>query len=544
MTMKPAWKTAAVALFTVAFLFGGLFGDRLLAITDETRAAMRDYTELLSVVHDGSGSEVKYSDLVSASIQGMLRTLDPHSSYLPPDSYETMRERQQSSFYGLGILVGRRNGQLTVITPIEGTPASRLGIRAGDIISRIEDEPTEAMTINEAVRKLKGPKGTQVRIHIVRSSLDEPLELTITRDEIPQNSVRYTYMLDETTGYLALVDFNRGTGDEMAQAIEDLKQAGMERLLLDLRFNGGGLLDQAIEVADLFLPSGASIVETRGRARGADEKYGADSDTPDVDLPVVALVNGSTASAAEILAGAIQDHDIGLVAGSSTWGKGLVQTVYSLSYGSGIALTTAKYYTPSGRLIQRDYSSWYDYHTRANVGENGDTAAGEDGEQVASAEVFFTDLGREVFGGGGITPDVQIEAPEAPQIAQRLAGRNAFFDFAVDYANRGLVDSESWSPPENLSQIFADWVVERDLLPAEEVEDALADAEVASYLSNHLHAEIIGASFGLEARHKILARTDPQIQEAIDLFGPASELQAERRRLGDRSQELTLSPRG
>lgn len=365
--MRPRWRTLALVLLVAGPLCGALLGDRLLAVSGDARDNLKRYTSLIETARARYGGDVTYKDLVFASIQGMLRGLDPHTNFLSPDAFSSMREKQQASFYGLGILVGMRGGRVTVIAPIDGTPASRLGIRAGDIIHRVEGEPTEKLSLDEVVSRLKGPKDTQVNITILRAGFDEPLELTVTRAEIPQTTVRYAYMLEPGTGYISISDFNRATGDEVARAIEKLRGEGMERLLVDLRNNGGGLLDQAVAVADQFLPAGATIVETRGRVRDSVQGFAADGQRSPVDVPVVVLVNGGTASAAEILSGAIQDHDVGLVVGTPTWGKGLVQTVYNLSYGAGLALTTARYYTPSGRLIQRDYTSYFDYYARTDL---------------------------------------------------------------------------------------------------------------------------------------------------------------------------------
>ncbi|MGB6992943.1 MAG: S41 family peptidase, partial [Thermoanaerobaculia bacterium] len=444
--MRRSWKIAAIALFALSLVLGGFFGDRLLALDKEAREQLHLFTELLAVAQEAYGGEVTYRDLVVSSIDGMVRTLDPHTTFLTADAYSGMRDRQQSSFYGLGILVGMRNGQLTVITPIDGTPAWRLGIRAGDVITAIEGEPTEMMNINEAVRRLKGPKDTEVQITIARPGLDEePFDLTVVRDEIPQNTVRYAYMLTPTVGYMAISDFNRGTGVEVEETLAELEAQGMESLLLDLRGNGGGLLDQAIAVVELFVPKGSKIVETRGRTRESFQEYDARDGNRLSELPLVVLVGENTASAAEILAGAIQDHDIGLIVGNPTWGKGLVQTVYSLSYGAGLALTTAKYYTPSGRLIQRDYSSWFDYATHSNgtqVAEEGEELGENDG--VVAVEAYLTDLGREVYGGGGITPDVKVEPDEVSTFAQFLLSRNALFDFAVEWANNHPIEEATW----------------------------------------------------------------------------------------------------
>ncbi|MFQ5350219.1 MAG: S41 family peptidase, partial [Thermoanaerobaculia bacterium] len=350
--MSAGWRRVGLVLFLIALLGGGLLGERLLAFTDQARATLRTFTELVSLAHDRYGEEIAYSDLVESSIQGMLQALDPHTSYLSASAYSTMRDRQESTFSGLGILVGMRSGRLTVITPIEGTPASRLGLRAGDHINSIEGETTETMGLDDAVRRLKGPKGTRVTITVLRSGFEQPLEFTITRDEIPQTTVRYAYMLEPGTGYLYVTDFNRGTGREVAEAIARLKEQGMERLLLDLRGNGGGLLDQAIAVSDQFLPENAKIVETRGRTRDSFQEYRATDNYPELDLPVVVLVSEGSASASEIVAGALQDHRRAIVMGTKSFGKGSVQTIIPLAGHGAMRLTTARYFTPSGRSIQ------------------------------------------------------------------------------------------------------------------------------------------------------------------------------------------------
>jgi len=529
--VRKAWKISASVLFTVTLLLGGLFGDRLLAFNREAREVLRLYTELLEVAHERYGDRVSYGDLVDASIEGMVRTLDPHTSYLSAEAYSSMKDRQQSSFFGLGILVGTRNGQITVITPIEGTPASRMGLRAGDVITHIEGESTEGMNINDAVRQLKGPKGTEVTITLARPGLDEPIEVTIVRDEIPQISVRYAYMITPDTGYLSIDDFNRGTAHEVREAILSLREQGMQRLLVDLRRNGGGLLDQAIAVVEQFVPESAKVVETRGRTRDSRQEYYASNDRAKLDLPMVVLVGEGTASAAEIFAGAIQDHDIGLVVGTQTWGKGLVQTVYSLSYGAGLALTTAKYYTPSGRLIQRDYSSWFDYSTHSNGFVPAEIGQQESIAEEDPVEAFLTDLGRKVYGGGGITPDVMVEPEEMSTSLQRLLARNTFFDFAVSYANRSPIGSHDWKPTEEILVQYRDWLEEKEVVTATEWDEMMADPSMAENVKRYLHAEIFNAAFGIEARYEIIATGDTQIQRALSVFDEAKELLARRQAL-------------
>jgi len=521
--MKRSFRLTAVVLFTLALVLGGLVGDRVLALTDEARDNLRVYTELINAAHDHYGVPVSYRDLVFASVQGMLRTLDPHTSFLPPDAYGSMREKQQTSFYGLGILVGLRDGQLTVISPVEGAPAARQGIQAGDVISTIEGEPTQSLTLDEAVQKLKGPKGTQVKLTIVRRGLDKPLALSVPRAEIPQTTVRASYMIDKDTGYVELSEFARGSGREVADAIEKLRAKGMKRLVFDLRNNGGGLLDQAIDISDQFLPAGSLIVETRGRTRDSVQEFRADGKYPALNLPVVVLVNEGTASAAEIVSGALQDHDMALVAGEASWGKGLVQTVYNLSYGSGLALTTAKYYTPSGRLIQRDYTSYFDYYTHAGAGPP------KPGAQ--HVQLYQTDLGRKVYGGGGITPDVDVADEKLSPFEQFLFARNAFFDYAIDYKAHHPVPSEDWQPPAGLLDDFRAYVTKEKIATPQEIQEGFAKADVRDYVLLQLRAEIVSSAFGQEARSRILTSADKQVKTAMTLFPRAAQMLAQRQSL-------------
>ncbi len=528
--MKRSWRNVGLVLFAVALLVGTLVGGRLQALGNDTRESLRLYTELVDVAQQRYGGEVSYRDLVFASIQGMIRTLDPHTSFLPPQAYSGMRERQQSSFYGLGIVVSMRNDQLTVITPIEGTPAAQVGLRAGDVISGIEGESTDKMTLDEAVDKLKGPKGTKVHITVARRGLDEPLELTVTRAEIPQNTVRQAYMLEPGTGYLQISDFNRATGREVAEALDKLRGEGMQRLVLDLRNNGGGLLDQAILVSDQFLPEGAKIVETKGRTRDSFQTYRATDRYPELGMPVVVLVNRGTASAAEILAGAIQDHDVGIVVGTPTWGKGLVQTLYNLSYGAGLALTTAKYYTPSGRLIQRDYTSFFDY-LNYDPDTGATTEPGEDGKPLVETPhgtVYYTDVGRKVYGGGGITPDVYADLPDLSDFSQYLLAHNAFFDYAVDFENRHPVTDRDWQPPADLLDRFDGWLVDQDVADRKRIDEGFADAATRDFARLQIQAEIYNAAFGQEARHRVISHGDHQIAIALGQFDRARELLASR----------------
>ncbi|HVS13099.1 MAG TPA: S41 family peptidase [Thermoanaerobaculia bacterium] len=518
--MKKSWRILATLLFAAALLIGGSLGDDLVAMNDEMQIRVQQYTDLIQVAKARYGKDVTFRDLVYASIHGMLRGLDPHTSFLSREAYAQMRERQQSSFYGLGIWVGMRNGQLTVITPIPGTPAHQMGMRSGDIISKIDGEPTDSMDVDDAISKLKGPKDTTVVVTLVRPGLDEPLDLEVTRAEIPQNTVRHAYMIAPGTGYLSIFDFSRSTGGEVARGLEKLRQAGMERLILDLRGNGGGLLDQAIEVADQFVPENSTIVETRGRIRSSFSKLTSSGTYRELGLPLIVLVNGGSASASEILAGAIQDHDVGLIVGEPTWGKGLVQTVYNLQHGdAGLAITTARYYTPSGRLIQRDYASYWDYYTSYDS-----HTSVADLEQKNGEHVYYTDLGRKVYGGGGIIPDVQVDPKEIDQLLVRLNARSAIFTYSLEWANDHPVADTSWQPPEEMIQGFRTWIVDQGYADADEAARAFADPEVATYVRNRMRYEIFNSLFGLEEGHQALSEIDEQIQKAFALFDEATAL--------------------
>ena len=550
--MKKPWRNLALVLFVAAVLVGGVAGGNLLAVASGEFAPVREYTDLVEAAHAHYAvPDVAYRDLIYASIGGMLRSLDPHTSFLPPVAYDSMRERQQSSFYGLGIYVGTRNGRLTVISPIEGTPGYKKGIRAGDIIHLINGEPTDEMSPNEAIRNLKGPKGTDVTVTLLRPGLDEPLVVTVTRAEIPQETVRHVHMLKPDIGFVWVTDFSRSTGGELERALADLREQGMERLILDLRGNGGGLLDQAIEVSDQFVPPGSTIVETRGRIDSSHQTFTSTGRHEPLGLPTVVLVDSGSASASEIVSGAIQDHDIGLVVGVSTWGKGLVQTVYELSYGAGLALTTARYYTPAGRLIQRDYSSYWDYYTEYDVnGSNGEDEA-EDGvllppelpievfeerSQAADGEtraesssqeerpVFYTDLGREVFGGGGVTPDYVVELNRPPGLILRLQTHSAFHRFPFEVGNWEDIESTDWKVPDESMVQFWAWVVEEEFATAEELEETLEDPEVERYARVRLRYEIFNTAFGLTEGFMAGAELDNQLARALELLDEAEDL--------------------
>lgn len=359
-------------------------------------------------------------DLVAASLQGMLGHLDPHSSYYTPDMFKELMEDQEGHFYGLGMQVAKpaATSPVLVVQPIPDTPAARAGLRSGDLILEIEGHPTSQMTIREAVRKLKGPLGTPVSITIGRGTAP-PQTMTLKRAPIPKYTVAFSLILGGGTGYIKLNTFGQRTVDEVTSSINGLLAKGAKSLIFDLRENPGGSLPAAVGTASLFLKKGQEVLSVRGRRADMVRRYYAEEDGPFLDLPLVVLINQGSASASEIVAGALQDHDRATVVGERSWGKGLVQTVTPLDRGAA-AITTARYYTPSGRCIQRDFTSYDAYFYP------------EDAEQTNAAPAgpaVHTDNGRSVYGGGGIEPDVPVTPYKLPELAVRLEQRRSYLDF-------------------------------------------------------------------------------------------------------------------
>jgi carboxyl-terminal processing protease len=503
-----------LAFVVAGSLAGGLIGGRTATIPERTSEQLNTYTHLLSVIQARAAEPAEPKALIEGSIRGMLRTLDPHSNYLDPDDYKSMLEEQQGSFSGLGIVISKpsQDKPLTVISPLEGTPAWNAGIRAGDVISQIEGVDTLDMTIDDALRRLKGPKGTRVTITVTRPGYGEVLHFTITRDEIPTNSIRQAFLIRPGTGFIKIENFTRTTDRELEDKIRALQKQGMTRLILDLRRNPGGLLEQAVRVADRFLGKGQMIVYTQGRISGSDQEYRSTGTGNRTELPLVVLVDKYSASASEIVAGAIQDHDRGLIVGTTTWGKGLVQTVYPLSHDAALALTTARYYTPSGRLIQRDYTSVEDYLLH------------EEGEEQlvnATKEVRKTDAGRTVYGGGGIRPDVIVDLDPTSKFVDQLERGQFFFHFAVEYNARHKGVAKSFEVTPAILEEFRDFLEQRKVTWTPQ--DFEADRE---RLRSEIKEAVVSALFGLEEYYKVYAESDRQIQRALELFPEAQQLAA------------------
>jgi len=464
----------------------------------------------------------------------MLQTLDPHSSFMDPRSYAQMRERQEGRYYGLGISIQILDGEITVASMFEGSPAYQKGLRRGDVIGRIEGQDTKGWTTDQAVRQLRGPRGTPVRIAIRRAGYDNLIDLDVVRDEIHIPTVRAAFMIDASTGYVLLGDFGENTDQELGRALRDLTTRGMRRLVFDLRNNPGGALDQAIRVSNRFLPRGDLIVYTRGRVPNSDQDYRATQASDYLSVPMIALVNRNSASASEIVSGALQDHDRALIVGETTFGKALVQSVYRVSGGAGVAVTTARYYTPSGRLIQRPWDGTFDEYLTYTLREQ-DPARSHRPEDLK-----FTDGGRRVYSGGGVEPDRRFDGPvegfNPTRFGRTLFARNLFDTYAQRFSRAG--DRRITATPSGqLRELAPDFQVtdemvaefkqhvQKSRLPIDEA----AWQQDLAFIRAMIRFEIDVDLFGVEAARRNLSREDPQLRYAVTLFPEAETLM----RLGD-----------
>ncbi len=525
--MKQARRVVWFLLLTVLVcaLLGGIYGRRVEATTSggddsDVRTSFEEFSKIYYVV------EQNYSDPVDpdravfgptnsslGAIPGMLRTLDPHSNFFDPRAYAQLREDQEGKYYGVGMQIQARPGKMgklvtVVVTPIPGSPAFRAGLRPGDIIAKVDGKITEGLNTSQVAEMLKGPKGTIVHVTISREGYDEPLEFTITRDEISQHSVDDAFKMGPGIGYIHISKFNETTNDELTEALKKLDEKNLQGLILDLRGNPGGLLQEAVQVSDHFLEKHQLIVYHYGRNSGEKRYYAQKGDNGN-EYPIVVLINRLTASAAEIVTGALQDHDRALVMGEPSFGKGLVQTVYPLSERTGLALTTARYYTPSGRLIQRVYSnvSLYDYYYHP------------DHTSTSHTEVRLTDGGREVYGGGGITPDIRIPDPKLTPPQELLLQHGAFFNFGKYYLGvHKTIPRDFQVTSETIEEFKAFLAREKIQLSEQDLKDSL------DFIKNRIRIQLVAAIYGEIEADRIGIENDYQVQKALESMPQAKEL--------------------
>ncbi|MFH1845684.1 MAG: S41 family peptidase [bacterium] len=478
--------------------------------------------------------EIDPETVLEAGIAGMLEELDEHSQYLPPQVYEDLMLSTEGEFGGLGISINIRDHYPTVVSPIEGTPAYYMGIQGGDQIVTIEGESTYDFTSQDAVELLRGPPGTKVTIEIAREGVDKPMPFTITRDIIKVESVPYAFMIDDI-GYIRVQRFSRTTADELEAKLNELSERNPRGLILDLRFNPGGLLDAAKEVSELFLEKNKLLVFTKGRLQSQNASfYSEPSGQVYNQVPMVVLVNGSSASASEIVAAALQDHDSALVVGKTTFGKGSVQTVYRLSENQALKLTTARYYTPSGRSIHKD---------RLTNEETGEEVAVDDGADDPDTELepadtemprfkketFRTDQGRVIYGGGGITPDIEIDQALLEDFEVALERDGALFSYASYYAARHEVPADFVADDVVMAD-FQQYLSERENIEEYlgvfdlSLSDSLYQANT-DYIRWGIRRELMRRQQGPQAAYEVAIEADKQLHEALALFDRATSLE-------------------
>jgi carboxyl-terminal processing protease len=513
-----------IGVLVISAVLGGIYGPSVRATPTDVNSlqdSVKSFTHVLSIVQKDYAIPVDADHAIySGAIPGMLRVLDPHSSFFDPRAYANLREDQRGRYYGVGMTIVPRDNYTYVLSPMPASPAYRAGIRPGDVIMAVDGKSTEGLSSSEVADMLKGPKGTVVHISMKRVGYNENLTFTVTRDEIPKHSVDLDFEVKPGIGYIKLSGFNETTDTELATALKDLDATKLDGIVLDLRGNPGGLLNEAVAVSDMFLDKNQLIVSHHGRA-SAERRYYAVRGNRGVTMPLVVLVNGGSASASEIVTGSIQDHDRGLVVGEQSFGKGLVQTVSGLSENTGLALTTARYYTPSGRLIQRDYKdiSLYDYlYNHKNP---------------PPTEVKLTDSGRQVTGGGGITPDIAVQPAKLNPFQETLLRREVFFayqggvgGFTTYFLGTKPEITKDFVPRDAALKAF------RAYLDKEKIAYTEDDiAQNLSWIKREIRKEAVISMFGLTEGYKVDLEDDVQLQKAIESLPQARALYENARKI-------------
>ncbi|HEY2461573.1 MAG TPA: S41 family peptidase [Candidatus Acidoferrum sp.] len=525
--MKPERRglVLVIVVLAVSAILGGIYGPNVRATSstaDDYQTSVREFTKVLDVVQANYADPVDVDKAVyQGGIPGMLRVLDPHSNFFDARQFALLREDQRGRYYGVGMVVAPKESHTVVVTPYVGSPAYVAGIRPGDVIMKIDDKPAEGMTTGDVADLLKGAKGTIVKITVAREGYPDQLVFTVTRDEIPRHAVEIAFMLKPGIGYIRLSGFSEVTDREIAEALQQLNVASLDGLILDMRGNPGGLLNEAVAVGDMFLEKNQLIVSHRGRSAPERRFYAIRGNQGDT-TPLVVLVNNNSASATEIVSGAIQDHDRGLIVGETTFGKGLVQSVTPLSENTGLALTIARYYTPSGRLIQRDYKSisLYEYHYERKVPEH-------------PTEVKLTDSGRQVTGGGGITPDIVVPEPKLNHFQETLLRADVFYPFEAGiggftrfYLGTRPTITKEFETTDSVMKEFRQYLAKHNVRYTEP-----EMSENQDWVKRKIKQEVFMSTFGQQEGFKVQLEADPQVQKAVEAIPQARALYENARKI-------------
>lgn len=516
----------------------GISLDKIFS-ADNLRESIRKFNDVLTLTEKYYVEEVDTQKLVEKAINGILSDLDPHSVYIPKEQFTQVEESFRGDFEGIGIEFQVVNDTLTVVSAISGGPSEALGILPGDRIVKIDGKDVIGITNDEVRNKLRGKAGTEVKVSILRVGVSKPIEYTIIRDKIPLYSVDTHFMIDATTGYVSVSRFSETTYDELIEALNDLYKSGMKNLLLDLRGNPGGYLNQAVKISDLFISGNKKIVYTEGRRKEFDEEYSAFQASKFEEIPLIILINRGSASASEIVSGAVQDWDRGLIVGETSFGKGLVQRQFELADNSALRLTISKYFTPSGRLIQRDYKhkkNKMDYYSEI---DSTDETEGDNlnhiSEKDSTKPIFKTSKGRTVYGGGGITPDYIIKSELLTDYTRNLLRKNIFYTFILPYLdkngqsikNKYGEDLKTFREQfEITNEIISNFISYAKTKDVEFIKDDFDKDE--SYIRERLKAQIARNFWKNEGWYFVLLNTDAQFQKALTLFDEAKSLADQR----------------
>ena len=531
----------ALVLLTIG---AAAYGPGLATAAGQLYSRLEVLTQMLQIIERHYVDEVDIDDLFDSATQAILESLDPHSRYFTADEYADMQEQYRGDYAGIGVSFELFDGVLTVLDALDGGPSEALGIRAGDQIIGVEGEEFIDVSVEEVYARLRGPQGTRVNVTVRRPGLDELLDYTITRDRVEIAAISIVAMIADDVGYIRMDTFSQKTADQLEKSLAELEARGMQKIVLDLRANGGGLMSQALRVTDKFLEGGKKIVETRGRTAAANDSIASSNRDTHPYMPMIVLVNRGSASASEIVSGALQDWDRALIVGETTFGKALVQNQFQFKDGSAVFLTIARYYTPSGRLIQREYEG-KDIEEYLNPGQIEDVRSQDDpgapwAEALEDRPVYTTAGGREVYGGGGIHPDIEIEPTGVSGLALWFsrAPLRLYFRFGVEYATEHAAElpvdfddfNDNFVVTDEVVDEFIEFVRRPDMsaniegLTEDDVDlDEMFDA-AREDIRIYIKSDIASVVWGAEKGREVVLRYDNQVTRSIDLFPQAANL--------------------